>query len=546
MIDQITNNESNNNNTYDKCVQVKINRLLKQVFGFDQFVHRQKEVIDCILSKKHALVIMPTGSGKSICYQLPALVMDGIAIVISPLISLIDEQIKSLNKLNIGVASISSSTDGYALSRVINAIKQKKIKLLYLTPEKVIAEWMLNLLSTVQISFFAIDEAHCVSKWGHSFRYDYQRLSILHKRFANIPRIALTATLDEYAKIDIMHILNLENAEIFSTSIDRNNIFYLVQEKHNAKLQLLNFLTHGINSSIIPQRSYLGGCGIIYCNTRKRTEELAQFLSSCGFNALCYHAGMDASTRLINQTQFLNSKSIIMVATIAFGLGIDKPDIRFVYHFDMPSSIDSFYQESGRAGRDGHFALSVIQYGLKDYLDLANSITINHESNLLVKYKSDLLKLLQMLQLCDSTGCRRKKLLAYFNELYLHDNCGSCDNCLNMRQNIDKTIDAQKILTTIMLINKVSQNISIKSLIDVLLGRHNAWTSLNELSSVATFGIFKHQFNERIIRKILRFLHSNQLIDIDFLHGKIGLNQKSFEIIAGIKRIFITDNIKYF
>lgn len=498
-------------------------QILNQVYGYPYFQGRQEEVINHIISGGSGLVLMPTGGGKSICYQIPAIIFDGITIVVSPLIALMQDQVASLKELGISAAYLSYALEQEENQKIIQQIRNKEIKILYVTPEKLTNEWFVSFLGRLKVSLIAIDEAHCVSHWGHDFRPEYQKLSTLAKIFPKVPRIALTATADYYTKIDILHYLAIKDCPIFSTSFNRPNLYYVAQEKNSAKNQLTTFIAQHKNEA-----------GIVYCNSRKKVDETVLFLNSSGVNATGYHAGMDIAVRGINQYEFLQSSSMVMVATIAFGLGIDKPDVRYVYHLDMPRSIDHFYQESGRAGRDGMAANSIVNYGFKEIFELSQMIMANESSDLKKRYELEKLK--KMINYCDSLTCRRQALLSALDEE--SDICGHCDVCLSMDNQYDGSVLAQKILSTIY---RLQQRFSITQVIDVLRGKATTAVQVWEHHKLSTFGIAS-EISEKELRRAIRQLYSQNIIDIDFNTSALKLNSNSLPVLRGIQQVRLKKN----
>ena len=489
--------------------------ILKQVFGYKEFRGHQEQVIHQILARSNVFALMPTGGGKSLCYQIPALLLDGVTVVVSPLIALMQDQVSTLKELGVAAVYLASNLDQELMRQSMTSIRSGKIKLLYITPEKISSPWFLDFLSQITISLFAIDEAHCISHWGHDFRPEYQKLSILAKRFPAIPRLALTATADHYTQTDILHYLNLKDAAIFSSSLLRDNLFYLVKEKNNGKRQLLDFL-----------KIYTHQSGIIYCNSRARVDQITQFLQEQNFNARAYHAGLEPESRTANSIYFAQNNNAIMVATVAFGLGIDKPDVRFVYHYDMPRSIDHFYQESGRAGRDGMLARSVVSFGFKEILDISRMILLSEVDTLKKQY--ELNKLKKIIEYCDTTDCRRKTLLELMGEKA--DICGQCDNCLAPPELVDMTTDVQKILSAIY---KVGQRFGVPHMIDILRGRSTTSIQVWEHHKISTFGMLEAR-KAKELRRMIRSLYSRGIIDIDFMHGHLKLNELSLKILRGL------------
>ena len=492
--------------------------VLNNIFGYKDFRGNQSDVIQHIINGNNALVLMPTGAGKSLCYQIPALCLDGVAIVVSPLIALMQDQVATLTELGVDALYLSSAQDLPCIREAFSKIRSGNIKILYLTPERLCSPWFIQFLNSIKISLFAIDEAHCVSHWGHDFRPEYQNLNIIVKAFPHIPRIALTATADHYTKIDIQHYLGLKTSPIFASSFLRDNLIYSVIEKNDGKKQLLQFILAHKQQS-----------GIIYCNSRNKVDNLTNFLQSEGLLAYAYHAGLDKDIREMNQIKFLQSNNAIMVATVAFGLGIDKPDVRYVYHFDMPRSIEHFYQESGRAGRDGLLAVSVVNFGFKELLDLSQMILMSEGSELKKKY--ELSKLKKIIQYCDSVTCRRQMLLSYLGEESVP--CGICDNCKAPSVLYDASVVVQKILSTIY---RLSQKFSISHVVDVLRGKASSGVQVWEHHKLSTFGLCS-ELSEKELRRTIRQLYAQNIVDIDFTHNNLKLTDKSLPILRGIQDI---------
>ncbi|MBX9597644.1 MAG: DNA helicase RecQ [Burkholderiales bacterium] len=497
--------------------------ILNHVYGYSCFVGQQEAVINHVLAGNSALALMPTGGGKSLCYQIPALLLDGVAVVVSPLIALMQDQVATLLEYGVSAVYLSSALSHEENQHSLSKIRAGQVKLIYLTPERLTNDWFISFLQNLKISLFAIDEAHCVSHWGHDFRPEYQRLSSLAKLFPKVPRLALTATADYYTKIDILHFLQLKDATIFSTSFNRANLYYAAQEKNNGKKQLLDYV-----------HKHKSDSGIIYCNSRKKVDDVAAFLQSSGVNAINYHAGLDNVVRADHQNQFLQSSSALMVATVAFGLGIDKPDVRYVYHFDMPRSIDSFYQESGRAGRDGMAANSIVNYGFKEIYELSQMIHESEVSDLKKRYELDKLK--KMIAYCDSLQCRRQSLLHALGEQ--SESCGHCDVCLNQQNLIDGSVLAQKILSAIY---RMQQKFAITQVIDVLRGKASIAVQVWEHHRLSTFGIAS-EHSEKDLRRSIRQLYSQNLIDIDFSNGALKLNANSLPVLRGIQSVWFKKN----
>jgi len=427
---------------------------LQKVFGYDEFRPPQADIIATLIAGKDALVLMPTGGGKSLCYQIPALVRPGCAVVISPLIALMKDQVSALHELGIRAAFLNSSLDFDQVQTIETQWQQGELDLLYMAPERLKQERTLALLSASNIALFAIDEAHCVSQWGHDFRADYLELSMLHERFPHVPRIALTATADVRTRQEIITRLQLENAGQFIAGFDRPNIQYRISLKQDPRKQLLRFL----------QEEHPDDAGIVYCMSRRKTEDTAAWLQEQGFNALAYHAGLSTAQREENQSCFLREEGIVIVATIAFGMGIDKPDVRFIAHLDMPKTIEGYYQETGRAGRDGLPANALLLYGLQDVLKLRLMMAQSQGSEEHKRVEQH--RLNAMLGLCEITTCRRQALLRYFGET-LPEPCGNCDTCLQPVETWDATEAARMALSAVY---RTGQRFGVNHLIDVLRG----------------------------------------------------------------------------
>ncbi len=458
--------------------------VLHEIFGFDAFRGPQAEIIQHVVSGGDALVLMPTGGGKSLCYQVPAIVRQraghGVAIVVSPLIALMHNQVGALHEVGVSAAFLNSTLDMAAAREVEQRMLRGDITLLYAAPERITTPRFLALLTSLfergQLSLFAIDEAHCVSQWGHDFRPEYRAMSVLHEQFPGVPRLALTATADSLTRQDMVHHLALHDARQFVSSFDRPNISYRITEKRDGMAQLLAFI----------QAEFDGDAGVVYCQSRRRVEEVADQLVRAGVNALPYHAGMDAGIRQRNQDRFLREDGVVVVATIAFGMGIDKPDVRFVAHMDMPKNIEGYYQETGRAGRDGEAAVAWMAYGLADVINQRRMIDEGVASD---EFKQALRgKLDALLALAEATDCRRVHLLDYFGEP--SKACGNCDNCLNPPQVYDATQAARKLLSTIYRFQQ-SSGMAFGSghLIDVLRGKTTDRVTQYQHDKLSTFGI---------------------------------------------------------
>ncbi len=472
--------------------------VLQHVFGYDAFRGQQRQIIDEVHGGSDALVIMPTGGGKSLCYQVPSLLRRGVGVVISPLIALMQDQVDALDQLGVRAAFLNSSLDLEQVQATERALVAGELDLLYIAPERLVQERCLGLLQRCEIALFAIDEAHCVSQWGHDFRADYLQLSLLHERFPAVPRIALTATADERTRAEIAQRLDLESARHFVCGFDRPNIQYRITQKQNARSQLLRFIRaeHG------------GDAGIVYCLSRKKVEATAEWLCGQGFTALPYHAGLPAETRQRNQQRFLREDGVIVVATIAFGMGIDKPDVRFVAHLDLPKSLEAYYQETGRAGRDGEPATAWMVYGLQDVIKLRQMMEMSQGSD--EHKRAERHKLDAMLGLCEITSCRRHALLHYFGD-DSPERCGNCDTCLTPPKTWDGTEAAQKALSCVY---RSGQRFGVNHLIDILRGEDTDKVRQYGHDQLSTFGIGS-ELDGNQWRSVFRQLAARGFLSID-------------------------------
>ena len=500
--------------------------ILKHTFGYGSFRDQQREIIETILDGKDSLVLMPTGGGKSLCYQIPAMVLDGLTIVVSPLIALMQDQVSALQQLGIKAALINSSLSREQYSQVIRRIHDEDLDLLYVAPERLLQENTLQRLMGVPIALIAIDEAHCVSQWGHDFRVDYLGLHVLKEAFPGVPRLALTATADERTRNEIVQRLNLTEHKIFVSSFDRPNIRYAVQPKGDAKAQLLGFLQDHKNEA-----------GIVYCMSRNRVDGIAAWLDGNGVTALPYHAGLSNEIRAKHLTRFLREDAVVMVATIAFGMGIDKPDVRFVAHLDLPKNIEAYYQETGRAGRDGLPSIAWMVYGLQDVVRIAKMV---QESNAPDEIKrAERSKIDSLLAWCELTTCRRQALLRYFGE-QLQGPCGNCDVCLNPPRTWNATEDAQKLLSNVY---RTGQRFGAGQLIDVIRGKDTAKVRQFGHNKLSTFGIGQNRSDQQWRSIIRQLIVQNYLIVNDTQFGAIQLTEKSRSILRGEIKLFLREDM---
>jgi len=490
--------------------------LLQHTFGYTEFRGQQETVIDAAMTCRDTLVLMPTGGGKSLCYQIPALLRDGVGLVISPLIALMQDQVRALHELGIDAAFLNSSLSQSAQQEVIERLRNNELDLLYIAPERLIKPGTRALLCSVPVSIIAIDEAHCVSQWGHDFRQDYLALHELADWFPGVPRMALTATATSITRSEIIERLALHDPRQIISGFDRPNIRYLVQAKTDARRQLLQFLANHENEA-----------GIVYCLARKKVESIAEWLQQQGRNALPYHAGLSAGTRTENQRRFLAEDGVIIVATIAFGMGIDKPDVRFVAHLDLPKSIESYYQETGRAGRDGEPADAFMVYGLQDVVRLRQMVDGSEAGETFIRHERQ--KLDTLLGWCEVTECRRKPLLAYFGDELEHD-CGNCDNCLNPPATWDATEAARKLLSAVY---RTGQYFGAAHVVDVLLGKQTDKVRQRHHDELSVFGIGT-ELEAQPWRSVIRQLVVQGYLKVDQQrYGALVLTEQSRPLLRG-------------
>jgi ATP-dependent DNA helicase RecQ len=505
-------------------VDDEASRILREVFGYSQFRGEQREIMAHLIAGSDALVLMPTGGGKSLCYQVPALVRAGLGVVVSPLIALMQDQVASLREAGVRAAALNSAMSWPEVQETERQARAGQLDLLYVAPERLLTERCLALLERCRLALFAIDEAHCVSQWGHDFRPEYLQLAVLAERFRGVPRIALTATADSSTRKEMVERLRLHEPKVFIASFDRPNIRYRIAEKDTPRRQLLRFV----------REEHPGESGIVYCLARASVEDTADFLAGQGIDALPYHAGLDSATRESNQRRFIREDGIVMVATIAFGMGIDKPDVRFVAHLDLPKSIEGYYQETGRGGRDGLPADAWMVYGLQDVVQQRRMIDQSEAS---AEYKrAATAKLDALLGLCETPQCRRVRLLDYFGEAA--QPCGNCDNCLERPEEWDGTVAAQKLLSCIARCESASGfGFGAQHVIDILRGNRTAKVEQFRHDRLSTFGIGA-DLDGAQWRSVLRQLVMLRMVHVDTdRYSVLRLTAASREVLRGERAI---------
>ncbi|AEA25346.1 DNA helicase RecQ [Pseudonocardia benzenivorans] len=498
-------------------------QVLHQVFGYEDFRGDQREIVEHVSGGGDALVLMPTGGGKSLCYQIPALVRDGTGVVISPLIALMQDQVDALRALGVRAGFLNSTQGPQERRDTERAFLDGELDLLYLAPERLRVASTADLLDRGRIALFAIDEAHCVSQWGHDFRPDYLALSELHRRWPDVPRIALTATATRATHTEIAERLDLTDARHFVASFDRPNIQYRIVPKAEERRQLLELL----------RAEHAGDAGIVYCLSRRKVEQVAEFLTAQGITALPYHAGLEAPVRAANQARFLREDGVVMVATIAFGMGIDKPDVRFVAHLDLPKSVEGYYQETGRAGRDGLPSTAWLAYGLGDVVQQRKMID---ESEGDLAHRRRLTQHLDaMLALCETVECRRVNLLAYFGQA--GEPCGNCDTCLTPPQTWDGTVAAQKVLSTVWRLKKErNQSFGAGHVVDILLGKQSPKISQHRHDELSVFGVGS-DLRDSEWRAVIRQLLARELLAVGGAYQTLALTETSGEVLRGERTV---------
>ena len=512
-------------------------QLLHDVFGYSSFRGEQEAIVAHVSAGGDALVLMPTGGGKSLCYQLPALLREGVAVVVSPLIALMQDQVDALKQLGVRAAFLNSSQEANESREVTAQLMRGHLQIVYVAPERLLMESFLALLEQIEqgasIALFAIDEAHCVSQWGHDFRPEYRKLTVLHERFPQVPRIALTATADAPTRAEIVERLKLEEARQFVSSFDRPNIRYRITQKDvtqktSARQQLETFLEH----------EHANDAGIVYCLSRRKVEETAEWLKSRGWDALPYHAGLDASVRNKNQRRFLREEGVIMVATVAFGMGIDKPNVRFVAHLDLPKSMEGYYQETGRAGRDGLPANAWMAYGLGDVVSMRKMLDSGDAPE--ERKQVERQKLDALLGFCESTQCRHQTLLRYFGEQHPGD-CGQCDNCLNPVDTWDATQAAQMALSCVY---RTGQRFGVVHLIDVLLGKTNVKVSQFSHQNLSVFGVGKAISQAQWSSVFRQLVAGGYLMSDIEAYGGLKLTESARPVLKGEAEVWLRRDVE--
>ncbi|MHB8109880.1 MAG: DNA helicase RecQ [Syntrophorhabdaceae bacterium] len=497
--------------------------VLKKYFGYDSFRPHQEDIINHVLAGRDVLSVMHTGSGKSLCYQIPAVILPGTCVVISPLIALMQDQVDSVRQLGIKAGFLNSMLLPEEAHDVERAAINGNLDLLYVAPERMMTEGFLTLLKKINVSLFAIDEAHCVSQWGHDFRPEYLQLGVLSEMFPDVPRIALTATADEYTRKDIIEKLCLERSRHFLSGLDRPNIKYRVELRDNEKIQLLNFI----------RNEHMGESGIVYCMTRKKTEEIVKFLREHSIPSFPYHAGLDRNTRMKHQKLFLQNDETVMVATIAFGMGINKPDIRYVAHLNLPKTLENYYQETGRAGRDGEPAEAWMIYGMQDVVMLQRMIddSPGNDEFKKIQYR----KMDAMLGYCESGRCRRQTLLDYFSER-LDKPCGNCDICIDGAETVDGTLIARKALSCAY---RTGQIFGVNYLIDVLMGKSTERIRDFGHDQLSVYGIGK-ELSAREWKSAFRQLVAARFLRVDMANrGGLRLTSRCKPVLSGNEKFFV-------
>ena len=500
--------------------------ILHSVFGYTSFRGQQQAIVEQVAEGGDALVLMPTGGGKSLCYQIPALLRQGTGIVVSPLIALMQDQVDALREAGVAAAYLNSSLGAEEQREVERQLLAGELNLLYVAPERLLTPRFLSLLERTEVALFAIDEAHCVSQWGHDFRPEYRELVLLHQRFPHVPRIALTATADPRTREEIVERLALQDARQFVSSFDRPNIRYRVGLRHNARRELMDFL-----------EGHRGEAGIVYCMSRKKVDDIAAWLAEAGVEALPYHAGLNAATRAANQQRFLREDGVVMVATVAFGMGIDKPDVRFVAHLDLPRSMEGYYQETGRAGRDGLPAEAWMIYGLSDVVTMSQMIGQSESAD--DRKRVERQKLEALLAYAEATDCRRERLLAAFGETY-RGPCGNCDNCAEPPKTWDATVAAQKALSAVY---RSGQRFGSGHVIDILRGSDSKRMTDLGHDRLSTYGIGA-DMDEKQWRSVFRQLLAAGLLEAEGEFGTLRLTQASRDVLVGNREVRLREDTR--